>query len=91
MFWEIRSNADNNYVGFWINLGIIRKFILPGTGIITDDWDSKKIDRWGHTYEIIIHAHNFLNHQNDTIYTKNMEKFDGFFEGILHLKQNHLI
>ncbi|GFR59291.1 hypothetical protein ElyMa_000051700 [Elysia marginata] len=57
---------------------IIRQFILPGTHIISDGWaayaNTPNIGGGIYTHEVIIHEDHFVDPDDDSAHTQNIEK-----------------
>lgn len=54
---------------------LIQKFIVPGSIIFSDYWGAHKtIGDLGYKHYMINHSKNFVDEQNKTIHTQNIER-----------------
>ena len=54
---------------------LIKKYILPGTIIVNDDWKAYcSLGNEGYTYWVINHTKHFVDPENRDIHTQNIEK-----------------
>ena len=56
---------------------IIRRWIIPGSRIISDGWRSydlpNQLDFGVYDHVVVVHQRNFVNPADETIYTQNIE------------------
>lgn len=56
-------------------VNIIKKFILPGTKIITDGWKAyNKLEEEGYIHECVNHSVEFVNSEDRSVHTQNVER-----------------